>query len=175
MVSTSPAVAANSPVSPNAKPPGAFVACIGQVHVRCRGPVSCGDVLVPSGRNDGCAVAASSLPMVGDGSIASVLGSALESSYEDVETCVTCFVQWQHHEARCDPTIGMPVGVACLVAALLFHLGRMPSCTAGILVAGIAYELWPSTANFASLSRLPATAVLTAVATSFIALTWVMG
>lgn len=62
--------------------------------MRCRGPVSSGDVLIPSGLNDGCAVAASSA----GNSFNNVLGSALESSFTEDESYVMCFVQWQRHQ-----------------------------------------------------------------------------
>mmetsp|Transcript_13174 Transcript_13174/g.52785 ORF Transcript_13174/g.52785 Transcript_13174/m.52785 type:complete len:1019 (-) Transcript_13174:549-3605(-) len=55
IVSTSPSVAAGVPDGPAAKR-GALVAFLGQVPVRCRGPVAVGDQLVPSGDCDGCAV-----------------------------------------------------------------------------------------------------------------------
>ena len=58
VTSTSPSLAAGVPYS---EEKGATCAFLGQVPVRCRGPVRCGDLLVPSGLNDGVAIGRRSL------------------------------------------------------------------------------------------------------------------
>jgi len=58
VISTSPSVAAGVPAELEEAAKGALVAFVGQVPVRCRGKVKCGDQLVPSGLNDGVAVPA---------------------------------------------------------------------------------------------------------------------
>jgi len=58
VVSTHPVVAGGRP-HPEEASRHARVAFLGQVPVRVRGPVSAGDLLVPSGREDGTAVAIS--------------------------------------------------------------------------------------------------------------------
>lgn len=94
IVSTSPAVAANVPGRDKRSRMGAYVAFVGQVPVRCRGPISSGDVLIPSGLNDGYAISASTA----GNSFNDVLGSALESSSATGESYVMCFVQWQRQQ-----------------------------------------------------------------------------
>jgi hypothetical protein len=56
VVSTAPIVAGNDPGAGRRRD-HALVALLGQAEVRVRGPVAAGDYLVPSGRNDGTAVA----------------------------------------------------------------------------------------------------------------------
>ena len=56
VVSTSPSLAAGVPSDRKAEE-GAALAFMGQVPVRCVGPVAAGDQLYPSGRGDGLAVA----------------------------------------------------------------------------------------------------------------------
>lgn len=114
IVSTSPSVAAGLPVDPAVADRGALVAFLGQVPVRCRGIVKCGDQLVPSGLDDGTAVAleatAGAVPTV------DALGVAMEDSpssnkhadleegrgllSEDSEHVVLCFVRWNHAVRR---------------------------------------------------------------------------
>ena len=58
VTSASPSLAAAVPYS---EEKGAACAFTGRVPVRCRGPVRCGDLLVPSGLNDGVAIGRRSL------------------------------------------------------------------------------------------------------------------
>jgi hypothetical protein len=78
VVSTSPIVAGNDPGSARRRD-HALVALLGQAEVRVRGPVSVGDYLVPSGRNDGTAVAVP-LSEATPEALAQVIGQAWESS-----------------------------------------------------------------------------------------------
>lgn len=98
IVSTSPSVAAGTPVDPRDAAKGAFVAFLGQVPVRVRGVVRAGDQLVPSGLHDGVAVAA-----VNDRPD-DVLGVAMEHSPsetdDDFECVVRSFVRWNHAVRR---------------------------------------------------------------------------
>lgn len=124
IVSTSPSVAAGIPVDPRQADHGALVAFLGQVPVRCRGIVRCGDQLVPSGLGDGTAVAFSAddyqFPQFVD-----ALGVAMEDSptvknekekmkeedamergegegllCDEKEHTILCFVRWNHAVRR---------------------------------------------------------------------------
>jgi len=121
IVSTSPSVAAGLPVDPDEADRGALVAFLGQVPIRCRGLVCCGDQLVPSGRHDGTAVALP--PSVGVPAL-DALGVAMEDTprrgddddddkleagrllaagpadEEDEEHEILCFVRWNHAVRR---------------------------------------------------------------------------
>ena len=112
ITSTSPSLAAGVPVN-NAK--GVTCAFLGQVPVRCRGPVRAGDALVPSDLNDGVAVGRR-------GSAGDSLGTALESgdSPHDGECVILCLVRWRD---RPPPVSTKPRIVWCLAVAAMF-LGR---------------------------------------------------
>ena len=81
--------------------------------MRCRGPVRIGDLLVPSGLNDGVAVGRRSLDREG------VLGTALESgdSPHDMEHTVLCLVRWRE---RPRPVNYLPRVLWCLAVLMLF-------------------------------------------------------
>mmetsp|Transcript_9573 Transcript_9573/g.30634 ORF Transcript_9573/g.30634 Transcript_9573/m.30634 type:complete len:713 (+) Transcript_9573:122-2260(+) len=126
IVSTKPAVAAGVPLDKDVANRGALVAFLGQVPVRCRGRVHCGDQLVPSGDNDGCAVSleerlralaeAHRADLAGDDDAAAGrlqashrllrrldnLGVAMEMSDcgPDDEETLLCFVRWNHAVRR---------------------------------------------------------------------------
>jgi len=105
IVSTKPAIAAGVPRDPKLAARGALVGFLGQVPVRCRGKVECGDQLIPSGRNDGTAVSLEEV--IGTDSLRyDALGIAMEAANppsnkkecvvqsDDFETTVLCFVRW---------------------------------------------------------------------------------
>ena len=73
-----------------------------QVGRGCRGPVRCGDLLVPSGLNDGVAIGRRSLDREG------ALGTALESgdSPHDMEHTVLCLVRWRERPRPVRPSLG---------------------------------------------------------------------
>lgn len=105
IVSTKPAVAAGVPTSLADARKGALVAFLGQVPVRTRGRVDCGDQLVPSGKCDGCAVSLeqrireySKQSQRLDTKRLDNLGVAMESA-RDNET-ILCFVRWNHAVRR---------------------------------------------------------------------------
>ena len=121
IVSTSPSVAAGMPVDRAVAARGAFVAFLGQVPVRVRGGVDCGDALVPSGAGDGVAVAARA---PGTSKVAGAvrgrrgarpreaarhrpdldaLGVAMEPSPSDGEHTIHAFVRWNHAVRRESP------------------------------------------------------------------------
>jgi hypothetical protein len=81
VVSTSPAVVGNSALGAETEPtvPVAFV---GQAPTRIRGKVQAGDVVVPSGLNDGTAMAVSPAQLRFD-QIAGIIGRAWESSDDE--------------------------------------------------------------------------------------------
>mmetsp|Transcript_21897 Transcript_21897/g.65609 ORF Transcript_21897/g.65609 Transcript_21897/m.65609 type:complete len:654 (+) Transcript_21897:316-2277(+) len=90
VVSTSPSLAAGVPAVDADK--GALIAFMGQVPVRCVGPVAVGDRLFPSGRGDGLAVAQRHAAAQ-----AQEVGVAMASSPGDgaAEHVVPAFVRWQ--------------------------------------------------------------------------------
>lgn len=126
IVSTSPSVAAGLPLDPAEADRGALVAFLGQVPIRCRGPIRCGDQLVPSGSHDGTAVALT--PTTTGVPDVDALGVAMEDSPPPVkpkkrtgstadsaelgeasgllneeggkEHTVLCFVRWNHAVRR---------------------------------------------------------------------------
>ncbi|KAH8065339.1 hypothetical protein JL721_8298 [Aureococcus anophagefferens] len=111
VVSTTPSIAAGVPKDDLDKRCGALVAFLGQVPVRCVGPVECGDQLVPSGRDDGTAVARHRT-LGGFENRNDVLGVALSSGGFDGDTgkdveaggrrehVVLCFVRWNQAVTR---------------------------------------------------------------------------
>jgi hypothetical protein len=60
----------------------ARVAMIGQVPVRVRGPVTAGDLIVPSGAGDGTAIAITPAQAASHG-ITMVVGTAWETSHQE--------------------------------------------------------------------------------------------
>ena len=115
IVSTSPSVAAGLPIDARDADKGALVAFLGQVPVRCRGVVHCGDQLVPSGLNDGTAIALRDDDDDEDGKKkrhhlgTDALGIAMEATPSDDdkkdtpkkdEHTILCFVRWNHAVRR---------------------------------------------------------------------------
>ena len=96
IVSTSPSVAAGLPVAKADADRGALVAFLGQVPVRCKGFVKCGDQLVPSGLDDGTAVALALAEDLEASGTYDALGVAMEDkkSTNDEEETLLCFVRW---------------------------------------------------------------------------------
>ena len=109
VTSTSPSLAAGVPC---ANETGATCAFLGQVPVRCRGPVRCGDLLVPSGLSDGVAIGR----RCSDRDDA--LGVALESgdSPHDMEHTVLCLVRWREKPR---PVHNLPRILWCLAVFML--------------------------------------------------------
>mmetsp|Transcript_2840 Transcript_2840/g.8279 ORF Transcript_2840/g.8279 Transcript_2840/m.8279 type:complete len:674 (+) Transcript_2840:328-2349(+) len=95
VISTSPSIAAGVPDTGAAK--GALMAFMGQVPIRCVGPVAVGDRLVPSGRGDGLAVSEHRAPCGLTGSQCLALGTAMAASNPGgaKEHTVLAFVRWQ--------------------------------------------------------------------------------
>lgn len=122
VVSTRPCVAANVGS-------GVCVAMVGQVPVRCVGPVKAGDTLVPSGRRDGTAKA-------------SVWGPSFAVALEDKnDDLVVCLIKDQQ------PTSCVVPLLLCLALTLPDHYDRIALLDAGLLVAGATpnlafYALW---------------------------------
>ena len=108
VTSTSPSIEAGVQ---NGK--GATCAFLGQVPVRCRGPVRCGDLLVPSGLNDGVAIGRRCADRE------DALGIALESgdSPHDMEHTVLCLVRWREKPR---PVNYIPRVLWCLAVLMLF-------------------------------------------------------
>jgi hypothetical protein len=96
VVSTKPSVAAGVPFG--ARPEqGCLLAFLGQVPVRVMGPVSVGDLLVPSGLSDGLAVRARHGLKNGDAQGQhEPLGTAMEACGAGRHT-VLSFVRWAHN------------------------------------------------------------------------------
>jgi len=109
VTSTSPSIEAGVPSDGK----GATCAFLGQVPVRCRGPVRCGDLLVPSGLNDGVAIGRRCADRE------DALGIALESgdSPHDMEHTVLCLVRWRE---RPRPVNHVPRILWCLAVFMLF-------------------------------------------------------
>lgn len=93
VVSTQPSVAAGVPS--NANQSGALCAFLGQVPVRVRGPVRCGDFLYPSGKNDGLAVPAKVMHVQGQ-EYQDPIGTAMTSCASG-DHVVLAFIRWQHN------------------------------------------------------------------------------
>ena len=108
VTSTSPSIEAGVQ---NGK--GATCAFLGQVPVRCRGPVRCGDLLVPSGLNDGVAIGRRCSDRE------DALGVAMESgdSPHDMEHTVLCLVRWREKPR---PVNYIPRVLWCLAVLMLF-------------------------------------------------------
>jgi len=109
VTSTSPSLAAGVPNEGK----GATCAFLGQVPVRCRGPVRCGDLLVPSGLNDGVAIGRRCADRE------DALGIALESgdSPHDMEHTILCLVRWRESPR---PVNHVPRILWCLAVLMLF-------------------------------------------------------
>ena len=108
VTSTSPSIEAGV----NSDGKGATCAFLGQVPVRCRGPVRCGDLLVPSGLSDGVAIGRRCSDRE------DALGVALESgdSPHDMEHTVLCLVRWRE---RPRPVNHVPRILWCLAVLML--------------------------------------------------------
>ena len=98
---------------PYSEEKGATCAFLGQVPVRCRGPVRCGDLIVPSGLCDGVAIGRRCADRV------DALGIALESgdSPHDMEHTVLCLVRWRE---KPQPVNHVPRILWCLAVVMLF-------------------------------------------------------
>ena len=127
VTSTSPSLAAGVPCANSS---GATCAFLGQVPVRCRGPVRCGDLLVPSGLNDGVAIGRRCSEREDS------LGIALESgdSPHDMEHTVLCLVRWREKPR---PVNHVPRILWCLAVVSLV-LGRPQ-----IAVLLLCLATWP--------------------------------
>ena len=127
MTSTSPSLAAGVPCADDG---GATCAFLGQVPVRCRGPVRCGDLLVPSGLSDGVAIGRRCSDRE------DALGVALESgdSPHDMEHTVLCLVRWREKPR---PVHNLPRILWCLAVVSLI-LGRPQ-----IAVLLLCLATWP--------------------------------
>jgi hypothetical protein len=80
VVSTAPIVTGNSQDLDNEEEASfSKIAMVGQAPVRVRGAVEAGDVLVPSGLNDGTAIAVNPIALAPN-ALRTVLGTAFESS-----------------------------------------------------------------------------------------------
>lgn len=100
VVSTAPAVLGNWP-GEEREPAYEKVAFLGQVPVKVRGPVSSGDYIVPSGRDDGTGIAVR--PRDFDFSVSgSVVGMALEDARDDGVKLVKTVVGLPAAERRLD-------------------------------------------------------------------------
>lgn len=91
VVSTTPSVAAGVPPG-NKASQGALCAFIGQVPVRVKGQIACGDFIFPSGDNDGYGVSGSFIKHRDR----DPLGTAMVDSDAE-EGRVLAFVRWQHN------------------------------------------------------------------------------
>jgi hypothetical protein len=104
VVSSGPIVLGNDPGDEEA---GAYekVAFLGQVRVRVRGPVAAGDLIVPSGLEDGTGIAVSPEAITAE-QFAQAVGQAWESSVEEGVKEVLVAVGLLHH----DPTVAQMAG-----------------------------------------------------------------
>uniref|UniRef100_A0A7S2SAN5 Uncharacterized protein n=1 Tax=Mucochytrium quahogii TaxID=96639 RepID=A0A7S2SAN5_9STRA len=89
VVSTNPSVAAGVPHAK--KHLGQLCGFLGQVPVKCKGPIKCGQLLVPSGLNDGCAIVGKAF----HSAHVNPIGTAMESCEEGIHT-ILLFVRWAH-------------------------------------------------------------------------------
>uniref|UniRef100_A0A7S2WLA2 Uncharacterized protein n=1 Tax=Mucochytrium quahogii TaxID=96639 RepID=A0A7S2WLA2_9STRA len=89
VVSTTPSVAAGVPFAK--KEMGLLCGFLGQVPVKCRGPIQCGQLLVPSGNNDGLAI----VGKVHHSAYVNPIGTAMEACGEGTHTILS-FVRWAH-------------------------------------------------------------------------------
>jgi len=91
VISTSPSICAGVPESPTDAANGRLCAFIGQVPIKCTGPIRCGDHLIASGKNDGCAVAAHPVFYIDD-NVPEIIGVAMEDCAEGVHTVRYVFI-----------------------------------------------------------------------------------
>jgi len=137
VVSTTPSVAAGVPMGSSSQ--GNLCGFLGQVPVKCHGPVECGDVLVPSCKNDGYAIigktfhAGSSEP----------LATAMESCGEGKHV-VLSFVRWAHSTKWSDLREKDRMNSAQIErvwlktsAHLLFHISKGILLTSGLYAPAI--------------------------------------
>eukprot|EP00510_Aplanochytrium_minuta_P002301 CAMPEP_0184014236 /NCGR_PEP_ID=MMETSP0954-20121128/5515_1 /TAXON_ID=627963 /ORGANISM="Aplanochytrium sp, Strain PBS07" /LENGTH=586 /DNA_ID=CAMNT_0026294631 /DNA_START=297 /DNA_END=2054 /DNA_ORIENTATION=+ len=102
VVSSTPSIAAGVPLDLKAALSGALCAFLGQVPVRVKGPVACGDFLFPSHDNDGFAISHRKQDhlykhLVNHADVENEpLGTAMESCPEGEHTILS-FVRWQHN------------------------------------------------------------------------------
>ncbi len=81
VVSTAPLIAGNTPEEEN-RPGWVPVAFVGQVSARVRGPVQAGDLILPSGRDDGTGIAVAPAQIT-PAQMGQVVGRALETVPEE--------------------------------------------------------------------------------------------
>ncbi|GBG30031.1 Hypothetical Protein FCC1311_062512 [Hondaea fermentalgiana] len=95
VVSSSPSIAAGVPSDLTRRQRGALCGFLGQIPVKCMGPVECGDLMVPSGLHDGLAISG----RLSHADRLEPLGYAMET-HDQSELChVTCLVRW-HGDPR---------------------------------------------------------------------------
>jgi hypothetical protein len=99
------------------------VAFLGQVQARVRGPVAAGDLIVPSGLEDGTAIAVSPEAISAEQFVQAV-GQAWESSDEDGIKTVLVAVGRLHH----DPTVAQ---MAAQMTALEARLAALEAGAGG--------------------------------------------
>jgi hypothetical protein len=121
-VSSGPIVLGNDPGDEEA---GAYekVAFLGQVQARVRGPVAAGDLIVPSGLEDGTGIAVSPQAITPQ-QFAQAVGQAWESSQEEGIKTVLVAVGLLHH----DPTVAQ---LAAQMTALEARLAALEAGTGG--------------------------------------------
>ena len=139
ITSTTPSIAAGVPTDPADAARGALVAFVGQVPVRCRGEVRCGDNLAPSGSYDGVAVSAE----LAGAPLDDALGMALEACADDGdEHTILCFVRWNHavrREMREASREGAARGLRSLGVAVLVDAVGLVALVCAVL--GLAHAL----------------------------------
>jgi hypothetical protein len=136
-VSSGPIVLGNDPGDEEA---GAYekVAFLGQVRMRVHGPVTAGDLIVPSGLEDGTAIAVSPEAITAE-QFAQAVGQAWEASEEDGVKTVLVAVGLLHH----DPTVAQLAGqLAALEADNAEQDARLAALEAAL--AGPGGTRWPS-------------------------------
>jgi hypothetical protein len=114
------------------------VAFLGQVQVRVRGPVAAGDLIVPSGLEDGTGLAVAPEAITAE-QFAQAVGQAWESSPEEGVKRVLVAIGLLHH----DPTVAQLAGqFAALEAENAEQDARLAALEAAL--AGPSGTRWPS-------------------------------
>jgi len=126
VISSGPIVLGNDPGDEGARS-YEKVAFLGQVQVRVRGPVAAGDLIVPSGLEDGTGIAVPAEQITAE-QFAQAVGQAWDSSEEEGVKEVLVAVGLLHH----DPTVAQMTGeVAALRAENAEQDARLAALEAG--------------------------------------------
>lgn len=121
VISSRPIVSGNFPGKQHLSDFG-LVAFMGQVSVRVRGPVRAGDYLIPSGRQDGTAIA---VPMSDLVQPELIIGQAWESSSKEGETLINTLVGMSFANRHVGEQLGQVVSLREDLEALIREKERL--------------------------------------------------